>query len=327
MSKSKQIIIFNRYKYFGGTLVLSCLCKTLRELGYDAKLFMCVDMPFNEIEAKLFRKTNIKSLIKYNGQNLIYKYFHFSPYIKNHYIPKDDITSISMSGISCLWNPYIDKENTIVIYPEVVFGNPLHAKNVVRWLMYHYPYKENTTAYSSNDLFIAYRNFFNSPSLNPRNFIVAQNYFDSNLYHQYNFGERKGNCYILRKGRKRNDLPKEFDGPIFDDNMSQKELVRIFNECKYCYSYDTQTFYTKIAAICGCISIVVMEPEKNISDYLGPNETHEGVAYGETPEQIEYAINTRDELIKQLDYTDFNRKNALHLIKILEEQFGQVKRL
>lgn len=323
----KKIIIFNRFKYFGGTLVLSCLCKTLRELGYDAKLYMCTDIPFSEADVQSFKRQNFKRVIKYKIKHVLNKYFSFIPYIKKLQNSIDDVSSVDMDGLSFHKNPSIDINNSIVIYPEVTYGNPLNAKFVVRWLMYFYPYSKSSDAYSTNDLFIAYREYFNDIDLNPNKSIITLNYFDSKLYRQYNFGQRKDKCYILRKGRKRKDLPKHFDGPVFDDNMSQHELVKMFNEYRYCYSYDTQTFYTAIAAVCGCIPIVVMEPGKCESDYLGPGEKHLGRAYGDSVEQIEYAKKTRDDLIKKLDYSAWNRVNAQALIELLEDKFGKIKRI
>lgn len=323
----KKIIIFNRFKYFGGTLVLSCLCKTLRELGYDAKLYMCTDIPFSEADVQSFKRQNFKRVIKYKIKHVLNKYFSFIPYIKKLQNSIDDVSSVDMDGLSFHKNPSIDINNSIVIYPEVTYGNPLNAKFVVRWLMYFYPYSKSSDAYSTNDLFIAFREYFNDIDLNPNKFIITLNYFDSKLYRQYNFGQRKDKCYMLRKGRKRKDLPKHFDGPVFDDNMSQHELVKMFNEYRYCYSYDTQTFYTAIAAVCGCIPIVVMEPGKCESDYLGPGEKHLGRAYGDSVEQIEYAKKTRDDLIKKLDYSAWNRVNAQALIELLEDKFGKIKRI
>ena len=323
----KKIIIFNRFKYFGGTLVLSCLCKTLRELGYDAKLYMCTDIPFSEADVQSFKRKNFKRVIKYKIKHVLNKYFSFIPYIKKLQNSIDDVSSVDMDGLSFHKNPSIDINNSIVIYPEVTYGNPLNAKFVVRWLMYFYPYSKSSDAYSTNDLFIAFREYFNDIDLNPNKLIITLNYFDSKLYRQYNFGQRKDKCYILRKGRKRKDLPKHFDGPVFDDIMSQHELVKMFNEYRYCYSYDTQTFYTAIAAVCGCIPIVVMEPGKCESDYLGPGEKHLGRAYGDSVEQIEYAKKTRDDLIKKLDYSAWNRVNAQALIELLEDKFGKIKRI
>lgn len=323
----KKIIIFNRYKYFGGTLVLSCLCKTLRELGYDARLFMCVDIPFNEKDENHFLQLNVRKLILRRIKRILYDVVSFLPGISLPQSFKEDITSVEMDGLKFQSSPFFDKDNTIVIYPEVTFGNPLGAKNVVRWMMYYYPYEEDSNAYSPDDVFIAYREIFNSPKLNPDNIIITQRYFDNKLYRRYNFGERKDKCYVLRKGRNRGDLPKHFDGPVYDDNMSQKELVKMFNEYKYCYSYDTQTFYASIACVCGCIPIIVMEPGKTKSDYVGPGDKCMGKAYGDSPEELEYAVRTREELLHSLDYDELNRKNAIRLINLLEQRFGEIKRI
>jgi hypothetical protein len=226
-----------------------------------------------------------------------------------------------------MW-PFINFNKAIVVYPEIVFGNPFNAPNVVRWLLFYNRYKDQPNAYGASDLFIAYREIFNDTDLNPSSKIVKFAFFDSRLYRQYNFGVRKGNCYILRKGKNRADLPSHFDGPVFNNDMSQEELVKIFNERKYCYSYDTQTYYTTLAAVCGCIPIVVMEEGKTVHDYRAPTDTpHYGVAYGDSPEQIDYAIKTRAKLLESLNYDHLNEGNAKKLVHIIEERFGPIKRL
>lgn len=232
-----------------------------------------------------------------------------------------------MPGIKIQRNPFFRRDNTIVIYPEYLYGNPLHAKHVVRWLLYHYKFENMPGAYDKSDLFFCYRQFFNNVNLNPLGLEMHINYFDNQLYRQYNFGPRSGKCYILRKGKSRQDLPEHFDGPVYDNDMTQEELVKMFNEHEYCYSYDTQSFYSAIAAICGCKSVVVMEPGKTEKDYLGKGETHYGIAYGDTPEQLEYAEKTKELLIKSLDYKDRNEANVKAFIPVLEEKFGKIKRI
>jgi len=321
----KRIYILNTSGYFGGTLVLSVLCKTLRELKYDARILVIPYLPKQYVSRNRF----VYDCITKNAKHLIKNFIKmivafFLPHAKFVKYFRSSANVLKINGIKLQWHPFINKENSIVIYPEYIYGNPLNAKYVVRWLLYFYNYLDDKNAYSSKDLFIAYREIYNNEILNKDKYIVNINYFNHQLYRQYNFGERKGKCYIIHKGWNRSDLPKEFDGPVYTTKMTQEELVSMLNTYKYCYCYDSQTFYMNIAAICGCIPILVMEEGKTEKDYLGPNEAHYGIAYGDSPEQIEFAITTRDKCIMSLDYSDQNIKNALHLIDILEKRFGKI---
>ncbi|MBQ5606430.1 MAG: hypothetical protein IIU87_04385 [Prevotella sp.] len=322
---AKKIIIYNHWGYYGGTLVLSVLCKTLREIGYDARIFFV--NPHFCSGGKHFRKQErnmyyalFKKYVKLSCNKILNKHFNCD-------IPQTPVTT--MSGIKIQHNPFYNRNKAIVLYPEFTYGNPLYARDVVRWFLFYNRFRPEDNAYGKKDLFIAYREIFNDITLNPEQHIINIKYFDSTLYRQYNFKERKGNCYILRKGKNRTDIPSSFDGPCFDDNMSQEDLVKIFNEHKYCYSYDTQTFYSSIAAVCGCIPIVMLEPDKTIDDYLNEEERskHYGVAYGNTPDQIEYAIKTRGQLLESLDFDEINRLNALKFVEIVERRFGEIKKL
>lgn len=321
---AKRIIIYNVNSYFGGPLVLSALCKTFRDLGYDARVMFTYALQSGLDSKAGCRKDTKKFLIKQWIANHVNRFFNTCHILDKYLLKKTPLTT--MLGIKIQYNPFFNRKNTIVIYPGM-YGNPLGAKHVVRWLLYHYKHENEPSAYGKDDMFVCYRNIFNSPNLNPKEITLHINYFDNQLYRQYNFEPRFGKCYILRKGRNRKDLPEHFDGPVYDNDMTQEELVKIFNEHEYCYSYDTQSFYSAIAAICGCKSIVVMEPGKTEKDYLGKGETHYGIAYGDTPEQLEYAEKTKELLIKSLDYKCRNEANVKTFIPVLEEKFGKIKRI
>lgn len=216
--------------------------------------------------------------------------------------------------------PFVS-DDTIVVYSEGVYGNPLRAKNVVRWFLYHNRFPNNPEAYGENELVFSFREHFNDYDLNPSCRLLTLNYFDKDLYKQTNFGERSGVCYIIRKGKNREDLPKTFDGPIIDD-LPEKEKVAVLNRCKYCYDYDTQTFYTSIACVCGCIPIVVMEPGKKKSDYLGKGDFDYGKAYGDSPEEISYAVATRSQRLSMLNYEERNKNNVDFFLQEVKKRFG-----
>ena len=326
LNKGKRIIICRPTFYCGGSLALSALCKILCEHGYDARLFFFTLGPHRGTSLLKIWLCWLNYIFHYLAHKLICKIFKGSdnPTMKLY---QKDVDS-DIKGLPRKLSPFFSRENTIVIYPESIYGNFLHAKNVVRWLLYHNKYVGDSKAFGKDDLFIAYRDIFNDPVLNPNGCQSEICYFDKELYHQYNFNERKGKCYIIRKGVNRLDLPNDFDGPIIDD-LPEEEKVKVLNECKYCYSYDTQTFYMTIAAVCGCIPVVRLEPGKKKGDYLSPEEQKNltGVAYGDEPEEIAYAVNTREEKLKSLDFTKSNEENLDKFLTYLSSKFGELKKI
>ena len=318
-----KYIIVRPHKWSGGAIVLSNLCKMLCEEGYDAKLFYIPSTKL--LQTNKNKKKFLIEIIKYD---LRYAFYQFGKNIKwinrtNRFIAYKKYFKEEIGGLKRKWTPFYSRNNTIVVYPESIFGNFLHAKHVVRWLLYYNRFEKESEAYGEEDLFICYKKIFNDWNLNPKGYEVCLPLFDSQLYKRYNYGKRRGSCYIIRKGRKRVDLPSDFDGPVIDYGMDDEEIVKIFNQCERCYSYDTQTFYTIVASVCGCIPIIVLEPNKTRSDYLTANEMGYGRAYGDSVEEIEFAVQTRDKLLQQLDYTDHNKRNIKAFLSIVSDYFKE----
>lgn len=294
MEKIQFLIVAPRQKS-GGSICLHYLCKLLKDKGYNAKVFIIDNrMCTKDSYKKNFWWNHIKYIIKF-----IIKKIYASLFVtkKNYNVKFDGTYYTPVNGVKLKYLPIFNKEKTIVLYPEIVYGNFLHAKYAVRWLLYYNRYKEDPDAFGKNDLFFAYREIFNDNKLNPLKRILTLSYFNLDLYKQTNFAERKGSCYVIRKGSYRNDLPKNFDGPIID-NYSEFEIVKTFNTYKYCILYDMQTAYASIAALCGCIPIQIPEPGKTRKDYCGAGEKRYGVAFDKSQKEIDWALNTRDYLIK-----------------------------
>ena len=176
----KRIIIVNSHAIFGGTIVLSTLCKLLRERGIDARIFYVHDFPSENTDMRRYWYEWCKYSVKYHILSLLYRLLKGTQYVDSprfrafEYVP--------VKGTKEQYFPFFSKKNTIVVYPEVVYGNFLHAKNVVRWLLYHYKWPNDTKAYSKDDLFICYREVFNDLTLNPKGYEVQITHFDSDLY-------------------------------------------------------------------------------------------------------------------------------------------------
>lgn len=305
---NKKVVIVSPRQKYGGAIVLHFLCQLLIEENIDAKVFLTEvygDKKDNYFKS-LFKwvKWVIKDTVKVILSKCSNKKFI-------------DFENEPIKKYRRKYLPFINRKNTIVIYPEVCYGNILKAKYVIRWFLYYNRYKTDEKAYGKDDIFICYRKKFNDYELNPDCKQLKISHFNNELYKQTNFGDRNGCCYIIRKGSGRKDLPSEYHGPILD-NMSEKEKVVAFNKYKYCYLYDTQTMYASIAGYCGCIPVVMMEKGKNIDDYLGSGDIHYGIAYGNTKDEVNYAINTNGKLREHLDsLMEKNKEQVKSFIKIL----------
>lgn len=186
-------------------------------------------------------------------------------------------------------------KNAIVIYPEVVPGNPLRAKHIVRWFLNKPGRLTGQTHYGPNELYFYYQEAFNEPTINPDpdNKLLIITIMDD-IYKQTNFGPRTGTCYILRKGKDRAPPPESLGGVVID-GRSHAEIAAIFNQSEYCVSYDSYTMFSAYAAMCGCKSIVVPTPGVDRATWQPIEKLTYGIAYGES--DVERATQTRDKMI------------------------------
>jgi hypothetical protein len=194
---------------------------------------------------------------------------------------------------------YRDLYGAIVIYPEVVSGNPLGSKRVVRWLLHRPGFHSGKIDYGEDDLFFYYQSAFNDPKYNKDSDNVLRTVWVRNdIYTQKNHSSRSKTCYTLRKSKER-DILHDLTDWVLIDGLSHEEISKIFNECKYFISYDLYTMYSVYAAMCGCISIVVPIDGLSKEAWIPEPERRYGIAYGE--DDIEFAIRTRNLLLEQLD--------------------------
>lgn len=274
----KFIIVSRGYDdQSGGVVVLHQLCDRLNKLGHQAHLWS-VHKPIFDTK-KPFAS--------------IYLFFiYFRKMLKYGYKrnPKLD-TPLATAQ---------DLPGAIVVYPEVVVGNPLKADRVVRWLL-HKPGFNNggKIDFGKNDLFFYYEKAFDDSRFNrhPENrlHIVSQR---KDVYKITNTGKREGTCYILRKGHKRKIIH-DVENSILVDDLSHEEKAKVFNQAQYCISYDTYTMYTVYAAMCGCIPIIIPEEGVSKEEWQPLEQNRYGMAYGF--DDIEYAQRTRGLLLNHLE--------------------------
>lgn len=278
----------------GGAIVIHKLCHRLNEMGHEAFIW-----PFKRKRYPSFRKK----------------------------------ISIWLKGANFLTNPEFDTpiakstdihEKTIVVYPEVVDGNPLEHNQVVRWLLHKPGFHTNKEPnYSDNELF-----FYFQPHFADDRYVIDPDnrLFITHMYEGYNLKNtsvsRSGSCYLMHKGNGRKLVHDQSDS-IKIDGLSHTEIAKIFKKTKYFYSYDEFTMYSVYAAISGCISVVIPESFKSRKEWVenNPNAKY-GIAYG--LDDTDHAIETQEQLLNFLleidqesdtTVTNFINKTQLHFNK------------
>jgi hypothetical protein len=209
-------------------------------------------------------------------------------------------------------NPVARRSNlhdAIVIYPEIVSGNPLRASKVVRWLLHRPGFHTGSFEHGPNDLFFVYHEHFADPRIAADQTHRLTVTWANPVYRERGGTERSGTCYLLRKGKGR-PLLHDPDGSTLLDGMSHDEMAGAFNRTTRLYSYDPYTLYNVYAALCGCIPIVVPTPGMTKEAWLPRAEDRFGLAYGE--EEIPWAIRTRDALLARFRRVEQEESEMLH---------------
>lgn len=191
-------------------------------------------------------------------------------------------------------------DNTIVIYPETITGNPLNCKNVIRWVLLELGIEMPSDQYKNwnqNNLIYFWepREALNSKIL--RYHWINPIFTNKNLV-------RDKTCYLIKKGRliHKNRTDIHPSNSICIDDLSLEEIADIFNQSVYFYCYDPKTMYIIFAIFCGCIPVIY--PIENMSkiEYLEQSIFKKdgifydrGFSYGDSPDDLINAKNSLEE--------------------------------
>jgi hypothetical protein len=272
----------------GGVIALHKLLHILRT---SSKIELAVGYPYFDTaiyDVERVLQGHTEELLKYQFtlQNLHHYRVH----------PEFDCSFIDIANRQNL-EVLVSSQDIVVIYPEVIAGNPTGIKNVVRWLLHDPGRLTKKVHYGTGELYFPYSHL-TAPIVIPKSktstkiITVQQTPFDM-FYSDTISKTRSGSAYCIRKGKGRR-LIHDLNDSICIDDLSQEEIAKIFKTVEIFYSYDTRTFYSELASLAGCKSVIIPNPEEDVRD----KELLYGIAYG--VDDLDRAEKTKHLLYKKL---------------------------
>lgn len=183
----------------------------------------------------------------------------------------------------------------IVVYPEVVHGNPLKARIVVRYLLNAPGFIGGDEEYAADEVLFAFTKGLLLPGMSEDNVLFLQPVDLSIFKPHENPAKRQSGkvCYYQgRKGRgvDKSLLPSDAIEITGSYPATWPELAEIFQTCEFFYSSSTSALSAE-AAVCGCIGVVIPGESAPQNFSLEENGNY-GVAWGLAPEEIQRARTT-----------------------------------
>ncbi|NOI30732.1 WavQ [Vibrio coralliilyticus] len=187
--------------------------------------------------------------------------------------------------------------DSIVVYPEIINGNPLQAGQVVRWLLHQPGHFSGKVEYGKRELIYKFNSAikdFEWPGSKTSENELKVIYYPVDLYNTHGSvdeDERTVTCHAIRKGKHKPKVHPE--DSILIDSLSHEEVAKVFKKAKRFISYDDYTAYSIFATLCGCQSIVVPDTGVSIEQWYPKESDRYGIAYGFDDKQIEWCKNTK----------------------------------
>lgn len=213
------------------------------------------------------------------------------------------------------------RDSDVVVYPEIVSGNPLGARHVVRWLLYKPSLQPGPFVTDPGDMFFAAGAFSDEPARTGGAPRLA--YWKINpAYRNKGYATRSGSCYMLRKGKDK-PIAHDLRNSVCLDGKSHAEIAEAFNRAEVFYCYDEMTLYSEFAALCGCPSVVIPGLFRDQAEYMAARKlARYGVAYG--AENLDHARNTLHLVEGVLrEREEENLETIRNFVTMTRERFAQ----
>ena len=236
--------------------------------------------------------------------------------------------------VSCIpWGSKInyDQENTIFIIPagagEHTFIKDIpkfvsDSKNIVRHLVNYQvkPYPKENKLYQLSE-------YFDTLKEQKVDGYMPILTIDFDLFKDYGL-PRSGRCYLIKGDEYIDNQPiYHTDSDVSLDNYwvygkdKFKYLAEMFNKHEVFFTYNTQTFITNLAALCGCTMVVIPHPNTSKEKLSKFPQNKYGIAYGF--DDIQHSVDTLPLVKENMELCLLNNKK--HLKQFTLDCYGWLK--
>lgn len=196
----------------------------------------------------------------------------------------------------------LNPDETVVIYPEIVIGNPFNAKHVVRWLLNTPGKCGGDGVYGKHDLVYKYWDYFEAPDESAVKGHLRMISGKLDIFHDKGM-QRSGECFLVKKGLGKVLDKHAPDSINIDRFISDEYLADLFNRSERFISYDSMSYHSIQAALCGCVSVIIPDDGVTKEEFMKKVPlTRYGVAYG--MDDIDHAVRTIHLLRQEVQRTE-----------------------
>jgi GT2 family glycosyltransferase/Tfp pilus assembly protein PilF len=155
------------------------------------------------------------------------------------------------------FSPEMIEDDDIVVYPEIIKGNPLNAKRVVRYIL-NVPGKlGGDQEYEKDEILVA----FDGTLAQYSNGNVLRIPHIEEFFSNYGY-ERTIDCFWVGKGNNTNHpMLKNCIEITYHWPAKRRELAELLNRTRTLYTYDDRTAMISEAQLCGCCVKIIKDDQ------------------------------------------------------------------
>jgi len=181
------------------------------------------------------------------------------------------------------WRGIAQRDDLVVVYPEIIFGNPLRARHVARWVLNEPGVIRKDVYYLPGEVHFRYLEMHRAvpmPWIEVAEQLLTVTYIPWEHYQPPAPGSpREGTAYLVRKGAHKPLVHHPADA-ICVDGMSHAQIGEICRRVKTFVSYDAKTLYSWLAVLAGADSVVIPDAGVSLEQWQPDPSLRQGLAYG-----------------------------------------------